>query len=94
MARNKKKEVLALTREQIKKLCEDPANAAFFRKEHPEWFTIEPVADVITLKSTIEDIKFDVYLLNPDFVWSIEELPLQKGKSQQVLRVQTIEPHF
>lgn len=84
----------SLTLEEIKELCKIPENEAFFRKTRPELFVIEPLADVISLSSTIGEIKFDGYILNPDCHWVIEQKSLQGIKTQQVLRPMTIEPHF
>ena len=84
----------SLTLEEIKNLCKIPENLEFFRKTRPDLFKIEPLADVVTLSSIVGDIKFDAYILNPNHHWVIEQVSLQGGKTQQVLRPMTIEPHF
>lgn len=84
----------SLILEEIKELCKIPENLEFFRKTRPDLFKIGPLADVITISSKLEDIKFDVYILNPDYHWVIEQQSLHGGKTQQVLRPMTKEPHF
>ena len=88
------KPTIKLKLEQIKELCKTPENEAFFRKEYPELFEIQNVADVISLPSKFDDVKLEFYPLSPSLHWEIKTISAYGGKPQQVLIPTTKEPHF